>query len=131
MTASALNTFVTGRDRHGGLFHIVPAPNHTDQVVFASAGAVTTLQVPAGADVVVFGWNGGNIQVKPIAASNLSPPASAPTGAVSDGSAWEINPTGYFLRNLPGAQAIGSLQIECDAANVTLTASFYCLENVP
>lgn len=132
----SFNMFVTPRDSGGNPIWLRPAPLYTDQRTLAAAGTAETLAVPAAAgldlaDVVVFAWSVGNIQVKPIAAGTVSPPTVAPTGDIADGSAWELNPTGYQIQRqfAPGASAVavGSFQIQADTAGCIVSASFYTL----
>lgn len=128
MTTSALNTFLTPVDAGGKpAVGLRPCPNHTDQATLGNVGAIGTILTPAGADCVLFSWSAGNIQVKPY---HGTAPGSVPSGNVNDGSAWEFNPGGYELRNLPGDVTVDGFAIVSDTAGCVVTASFYCFARV-
>lgn len=114
----AINTFRIATDfaGHNGLIRNLPS--YVNAVVVA-ANTAEDITIPAGADIVLFSAT-ADFYVKANAA------ATVPVDT-TNGSAAELNPTGYELFPLAGV-AITQLSVISATANAIITAAFYKLQ---
>lgn len=113
-----VNTFVVAKTYQGDNTLIGSASFHTNAQVLAAetAGAIT---VPLEADVVIFSAN-TDFYALP------NGTAAVPSAAVTDGSASQLNPTGWVLRGQGVDTAVESISVISENA-LKITASFFKL----
>lgn len=117
-----INTAVMGRDFVGTPMPFLAAPEYINQITVTAGGTPEDMPVPAGADVVVIERDTGNILVGVNKTSG-----TAPTGDLTDGTAWEPNPDGYLLRPFTNGAAITNLRVQGDTTGAVVTFKFYKL----
>lgn len=114
---AALNRLSFMKDA-GGARISLPAAFEFGNQLNITAGVPKYLTVPTGATHVIFACE-TNFYVKPGGVTPLTRPA----GDLTDGTAWDINPEGYFLEKIGGA-AITSLAVDI-AVSGLVVAKFY------
>lgn len=119
---ASIDPISNGKDFAGSPMGIRPAPGWVDAEVLAASTNVNHA-VPAGANWVVFSSTGA-FYAKPNSA------AAVPGAAIIDGSASELSPVAWQLRNLgfDGAKAAGTAITSIgliSAGTPTITMSFY------
>lgn len=115
----AINTFALARDFGGGNALIRSAPEYVNSLAVTAAGAAESFTVPAGADIVIFSSDGNFY-------ANCATTATVP-GDVTDGTASELNPTGYMLRDFSGGAITAISVISPTSGASVITAAFYRL----
>lgn len=113
----AINQLMMHKDAKANGSLLPSAPEYIDQVVCAAANTPEDYTIPSGAEVLVFSAN-GNFWCKPNGSG------ARPTGDVTDGTAWDFNPAGYWVLALSGG-AITTLRIETPAAGTTVVIKAY------
>ena len=112
----AINAFRILNEPFGQNALIACAPAYIDQRLLA-ANTAEDIAVPTGADIVIFAST-----VDFHCKCNAS--GARITGDIADGTAWDFNPTAYWLAPGLNGTAIATIRVESEAAGY-VRAKFY------
>lgn len=110
-----INELYLKGDSSGRTVNLVSAPEYIDQRAI-TAGTPEDITVPTGAVYVIFASE-VNFYVKPNGSG------ARPTGDVTDGTAWDINPVGYVIDGL-STGAITKFRVDTGSTGI-VAAKFY------